>query len=121
MCHLILLLPVFALPVFWWLPLTLAGPIYAAVFGLSAWMYYYVIQAMRRPIETGSEELLHSTGEVISVDGRRLRVRIHGETWIAESDDELRRGDRVAVLAVDGLHLRVALHARDMHARVGSA
>ncbi|MEJ2346017.1 MAG: NfeD family protein [Gammaproteobacteria bacterium] len=87
MCHLILLLPVLALPVFWWLPLTLAGPVYAAVCGLSAWIYYYVIRAMRRPVETGSEELLHSTGEVISVDGRRLRVRIHGEVWAAESDD----------------------------------
>lgn len=121
MCHLILLLPVLALPVFWWLPLTLAGPVYAAVCGLSAWIYYYVIRAMRRPVETGSEELLHSTGEVISVDGRRLRVRIHGEVWAAESDDELRRGDEVSVLAVDGLRLRVAINGRELHAGAGSA
>jgi membrane protein implicated in regulation of membrane protease activity len=107
MCHLILLMPVFALAVFWIWPLAVAAPIYAVVSALSLWMYALVWQAMRRPVLIGAEELVHSTGEVMEVQGKTLRVRVHSEMWNAESRDSLRRGDRVQVIGITGLTLRV--------------
>lgn len=108
MCHLILLMPVFALAVFWIWPLAVAGPAYAAVAVLSLWMYVLIMQAMRRPVLSGTEELLHSFGEVVEVDGQTMRVRVHSELWNAESNDTLCSGDRVKVNGISGLILRVS-------------
>ncbi len=41
MCHLVLLLPVIALPLFWLLPLSVAGPLYGAAAALAGVVYYY--------------------------------------------------------------------------------
>lgn len=107
MCHLILLLPLIALPIFWLVPLVPALLIYGAVLLLSAWTYWFVMQSMRRPVETGKEELLHATGRVLEARGRSLQVRVHSENWSAVSPDRLKSGDTVEVVTVDGLNLRV--------------
>ena len=108
MCHLILLMPLFALVIFWIWPLGVAGPVYGAIAVLSLWMYVLIMQAMRRPVLSGAEELLNSFGEVVEVDGRAMRVRVHSELWNAESNDVLRSGDRVKVNGISGLILRVS-------------
>jgi membrane protein implicated in regulation of membrane protease activity len=108
MCHLILLLPLLALPSFWVVPLSLAVPAYAAVVALSVWMYVLIMRSMHRPLESGVEKLEHDEGEVIEASGKRAMVRVESEIWQARCDEELRRGDRVKVLAVEGLTLRVA-------------
>jgi membrane protein implicated in regulation of membrane protease activity len=108
MCHLILLLPLLALPIFWVVPLSLAVPAYAAVVALSVWMYVLIMRSMHRPLESGVEKLEHDEGEVIEASGKRAMVRVESEIWQARCDEELRRGDRVKVLAVEGLTLRVA-------------
>jgi inner membrane protein len=107
MCHLILLMPVLALAVFWIWPLSVAGPVYVVVAALSLWMYAVIMRAMRRPVVSGAEELVHSIGEVTEIQGNELRVRVHSELWNAESNDFLRRGDRVKVVGMRGLILRV--------------
>ena len=107
MCHLILLLPLISLPIFWLVPITAALPIYGAVFLVSVWVYWYVVQAMRRPVVAGREELLHATGHVLDAHGKTAHVRIHSEIWSAESADRLKVDDVVEVLDVDGLRLRV--------------
>jgi membrane-bound serine protease (ClpP class) len=101
------LTPVFALAVFWIWPLAVAGPVYTVVTVLSLWMYALVWRAMQRPVLGGSEELLHSIGEVMEVRGHALRVRVHSEIWNAESDAALQRGERVKVIGLTGLILRV--------------
>ena len=107
MFHLILLMPVFALAVFWIWPLTVAAPVYAAVALLSLWMYALIWRAMRRPVQAGAEELTHSIGEVMAVQEDGLRVRVHSEMWNAQSNDPLHRGDRVKVVGMAGLTLQV--------------
>ncbi len=107
MYHITLLMPVFALVVFWIFPLSTAGLIYAAIAALSIWMYVLIWRAMRRPIRAGAEELLNSVGEVMEVQGNSLRVRVHSEMWNAESKDTLQLGDRVKVVSITGLILRV--------------
>jgi membrane protein implicated in regulation of membrane protease activity len=107
MCHLILLLPVLALPLFWLAPLSIAVPAYLAIVILSGGIYFLAIRAMHRPVQIGVEALLHSRGEVLGTEGKLFRVRVNSEVWSAESSDTLRTGDRVEVLAIDGLRLRV--------------
>jgi membrane protein implicated in regulation of membrane protease activity len=107
MCHLILLLPLLALPLCWLVPLSIAVPVYAAVLVISGGSYFLAIRAVHRPVQIGVQALLHSRGEVLGRDGELFRVRVHSEVWSAESQDTLRPGDRVEVLAVDGLRLRV--------------
>jgi membrane protein implicated in regulation of membrane protease activity len=107
MYHFILLMPVFALAVFWILPRATAGPLYAAITVLALLMYAWIWWAMRRPVQAGAEELLHSDGEVMEVQGNSLRVRVHSEMWNAESKDSLHTGDRVKVVGIKGLVLSV--------------
>jgi membrane protein implicated in regulation of membrane protease activity len=108
MCHLILLMPVVALPIFWLLPLWLAGPLYAVVVLLSGALYAVVIRLMHRRAETGREGIIHASGVVERAEGDTLSVRIHGEHWMARCVGEpLAPGDPVEVVSIDGLTLGV--------------
>jgi membrane protein implicated in regulation of membrane protease activity len=107
MCHLLLLMPLVALPLFWFLPITIAAPIYAGVVALSAWLYVYVFKAWLRPVVTGKEYIINSTGEVIDAQGNRVHVRVHSEIWSAESSDTLQPGDRIIVTGLESLTLKV--------------
>lgn len=118
MCHLLLLLPLIALPVFWMAPITVALSIYVPILAVSLWLYWFVMQAMRRPVVAGREELLQATGQVLEVRGRSLQVRVHSEIWSAVSPDRLKPEDVVEVTGADGLTLRVR---RLDHAPAGMA
>ena len=107
MCHLVLLLPVLALPLFWLVPLSIAVPAYALVVVLSGGIYWLAVSAMRRPVQTGAESLAHRTGEVIAREDGVLRVRIHNEIWNAKSTDDLQPGDPIEVVAVEAMRLKV--------------
>ena len=107
MCHVLLLLPLVALPMFWIMPLAAALPVYGVVLALSAAIYWYAIEAMRRPVQTGAEGMVGEIGEVIESRGAKLFVRACSEIWHAESAAQLREGDRVKVVAVEDLTLRV--------------
>lgn len=107
MCHILLLMPLLALPLFWLLPLSIALPIYLAIVLLSAWLYLYVFKALSRPVVTGRQEMLHSTGTVVDVEGQSLHVRVHGEVWVAEASDKLLPGEKVVVTGMNGLTLKV--------------
>jgi len=86
-------------------------PLIFALSFISAGFFLFIIgaaiKARERPIVSGQEELLHTTGEVLGDFEGKGRIRIHGEVWLAESATPLRRGDRVQVVAVDGLVLKV--------------
>lgn len=107
MCHFLLFLPLLALPVFWIAPLAVALPVYGMVLASSAAIYWYAVQAMRLPAQTGAEGMVGETGEVIESRGANLFVRARSEIWHAESAAPLRGGDRVRVVAVEHLTLRV--------------
>lgn len=107
MCHFVLFLPLLALPVFWIAPLAVALPVYGMVLASSAVIYWYAVQAMRLPAQTGAEGMVGEIGEVIESRGANLVVRARSEIWHAESAAPLREGDRVKVVAVEDLTLRV--------------
>ena len=107
MCHLLLLLPIIALPVFWIWPMSVAVPVYAVASGISFAAYAAALKAMRRPVLTGREHMLGAKGQVVSTADGHMTAMIDGELWTATSDRELTVDDEVSVISLEGLKLRV--------------
>ncbi len=107
MCHLILLMPVLGLPLFWLLPLEYALPANTALWLISAFLYWLIRKAMRRPIQEGFQSLIGTEAEVVSkralAHSARYLVRAQGELWSAYSADALDVGERVNIVAVKGV------------------
>ena len=84
MCHVLLGLPLLALPVFWIWSLSVAAPVYGVVAVASLALYAYALKAMRMPRLNGAEAMVGASGTVaavgdqavvVGVDGLRLRAR----------------------------------------------
>lgn len=106
MCHLLLLLPVVALPVFWLLPLPAALPLYAVAAGIGVGFYLFAWKVYRTPPANGLHRLIGATGSVVSVGARSITLRVGGELWMANvQDGPLTLGQRAVVVRVDGLRL----------------
>jgi len=106
-CHLVLLLPVVGIGVFWLWPPPIAVPVYGLILLISAVVYNAMMVSMRQPAVTGREGLLHEIGEIVDASGEGLSVQVHGELWHATSPDGLRPRDLVEVMDVQGLTLSV--------------
>jgi membrane-bound serine protease (ClpP class) len=77
--------------------------------GFFAWIVSKALQARRREVHTGSEELVGAHGQVRSPLEPVGHVFVKGALWRARSDHaELAVGAEVVVEAVDGLTLTVA-------------
>lgn len=108
MCHVLLLLPVLALPVFWLWPPEVALPVYGAAAVVSLGVYAAVYWAWKTPLAHGPQTLLGATGTVVSLGERQVTLRIGGELWLAEVQGaSLSPGEDAVVVAVEGLRLTV--------------
>ncbi len=85
----------------------LIGSIAAVSAGLFLFVIMMLMRARQRAVVTGPEEMIDSRAEVIDWQGRKGRVRAHGEIWRAEADQELPPGQAVRVTDIDGLTLTV--------------
>ena len=65
------------------------------------------VKARRRPVVSGTEELIGSYGHVADWADRKGRVRVQGELWQASAAHTLEPGARVRIAAIDGLALTV--------------
>lgn len=108
LCHVLLLLPILALPVFWLWPLSVSVPVYSVTAGLSIALYVGALRAMRKPVLTGREHMVGAKGAVVATEGGHVTVNIDAELWTATSvTGPLGVGDEVRVVGIDGLKLRV--------------
>ena len=107
MCHIVLLFPLLALPIFWLAPLSIALPVYGAIFIVSIVIYIFTIRAMRLPVVTGPEALPHQVGTVLDQGPYQYRVQLHNEIWRARSEESLQPGDSIEVIAVESTILEV--------------
>ncbi len=113
MCHLILLMPVLGLPLFWLLPLGYALPINFVIWLISLFLYRLIHRAMMKPIQDGFQSLIGTEAEVVSkralTHSARYLVRAkgEGELWSAYSVDALEIGEWVNIAAVKGIGLMV--------------
>jgi membrane protein implicated in regulation of membrane protease activity len=110
MHHLILLLPVFGIVVFWLFPLNFAIPIYIVILVISGLMYWAVIRAIRKipresPSFVGDEAIVVS--RLGPLDEAQYMVEVHGELWGANSPDVLNVGETVIITNAKGIILSV--------------
>jgi membrane-bound serine protease (ClpP class) len=87
---------------------------YAIIAGFSAATAVFLVlvggtmmKARRRPVVSGREELIGSTGEVIADFQGEGWAHLHGETWRVRSREPMKTGQRVTVRSIDGLTLDV--------------
>ena len=71
------------------------------------------MKARKRPVVSGREEMLGSSGEVLEDCEREGWARVHSETWRITSAAPLKRGQRVRVTAMHGLQLHVVPDSTD--------
>ena len=67
----------------------------------------FAVRARQRPVRTGTEQMIGSTGEVVSWAQDEGHVHVHGETWAARSSQSLAKGQKVRVVSRAGLTLSV--------------
>jgi len=92
-------------------PIRVSWQVVAGLTALSAAFFAgilgFAMRARHRPVRTGSEEMIGSTGEVVSWTGDEGRVQVHGEIWAARSTHALAKGQKVRVISRTGLTLAV--------------
>jgi len=115
MCHLLLLLPVLALPVFWLWPLGVALPVYATAAAVSVAVYVLALKVWKAPLVNGTQALIGATGRVVRVGARDVTLQLGGELWTADIDGApLALGERAVVVAIEGLRLTARSRTRDV-------
>ena len=65
------------------------------------------VRARSRAVVSGREELVGSTGTLLSVDPDGAYARVHGESWRVRGPAALKPGDQIRVRRMDGLILEV--------------
>lgn len=107
MCHLLWLLPVLGLPLFWIFDFDTALPLYLGVLTLTGVMLYLTIQSIRQAPQSGSEGMRGEIVEVIEASGSRGRVRHHNTLWYVAAREPLKVGEKVCIIGNKGLCLIV--------------
>jgi membrane protein implicated in regulation of membrane protease activity len=115
MCHLLLVLPLLALPVWWLLPLRPAAEIYGVIVVVSGAMYYVALRMMHTPRAMDPDLIIGTRGRVVTNDHGRLQVQLKGEIWYARGASDLGTGETVEVTSRDGLTLGVSRWAGSAH------
>jgi len=125
MCHVILFLPAFALPVFWVFPLSTALPVYLSVVAISLFLYFKVFQAMHQSVQTGQEAMLKKRAMVIEDIDPEGKIFYAGEIWDATGKGKkFLKGEEVQIREFRGLRLvveeapveeTILKHARQAH------
>ena len=86
-------------------------PLIAAFALVSAGMLIMTVgmalKSRKRPVVSGSEELLGATGRALEGFDREGPVRVHGEVWRARTRTPLTAGQRVRISGREGLVLEV--------------
>ncbi len=108
-CHLIFIVPVLGLLLFWFLPLGYALPITIVIVLGAVFLYWLIRRAMRKPVQDGFQSLIGTEAEVVSSQASHhsarylVRSQSEGELWSAYSPDVLEIGEQVNVMAVKGI------------------
>ena len=90
--------PGYAVPWFLVVPIAIASALF--IFFVAG----MALKARRRPVVSGREELIGSSGEVLEdFDGKDGWARVHGENWRIRSGQPLVRGQKIRVVGMDGL------------------
>ena len=67
----------------------------------------YAVKTRRRPVVSGAEEMVGAIGEALEDFAAHGRILVHSESWMAQTDKPVRKGQPLRVVAIDGLTLKV--------------
>ena len=107
MQHLILLLPILALGLFFVFRWQIALILYVPILVGSLAVFLKVLQAQRKPRTTGEEAMVGAGAVVIEARKGEVLVEYQGEIWRAVSPVPLQPHEEVLIQAVNGLRLTV--------------
>ncbi len=108
MCHIVLLSPVLALPLFLFLPFRTAFPAYLTVVIATGFVYFKIIAAIKAKVRTGLEGMTEGEAVVIEDIDPEGKVKFENEIWAATAHGQrLRKGKRVRICGAEGLTLIV--------------
>lgn len=102
-CHLFLMMPLFGLAAFVFLPLATALPLYLAISAISLLIYAKIVKAMRAPVATGREGMIGQEALVVSELAPKGLINYRGELWKAISKEGFRPGERVRIVNLEGV------------------
>ena len=89
------------------IPWSIIATVTATSFAFFFFVIGMALQARRRPVVTGGEQLIGASGEIVDHAEGQWWARVHSENWRVRGEAHLRRGQRVRVTARDGLTLIV--------------
>lgn len=93
------------------IPIAVSWQVVAGLAALSAAFFAgvmgFAMRARHRPVRTGAEQMIGSTGEVVSWTETTGRVHVNGEMWEARSKQSFSKGQKVRVVSRTGLTLDV--------------
>ena len=108
MCHIVLFLPVFALPVFWFFPFSTALIIYLIIVGISLLLDFIILKAMMQKPIVGKEAMLGKTVDVIKDIAPEGKIKYASEIWNAMTDGRnFSVGEKVIIQGFWGLNIKV--------------
>ncbi len=89
------------------IPWSIIATVTATSFAFFFLVIGMALQARRRPVVTGGEQLIGASGEIVEHAQGQWWARVHGENWQVRSQADLQRGQRVRVVGRDALTLIV--------------
>jgi membrane-bound serine protease (ClpP class) len=89
------------------IPWTLIAPVAVVTAAFFLFVVGMALQARKRPVVTGREQMLGERGEIIEHADGLWWARVRSENWKVRSDTPLHRGQHVKVIGIDGLVLLV--------------
>ncbi len=75
--------------------------------GFFLWVIGMVVRIRRKKFVSGAEEMIGSIGEAMEDFEQQGMIRVHSESWKAQSTGPVNKGQKVEVLSMDGLKLRI--------------
>jgi membrane protein implicated in regulation of membrane protease activity len=107
MCHILFVLPLIGLILFWILPLQQAVLLYSLLLIVCSIFFWLMWKDFWRPVRTGVEGMVGSKAEVIRGRNGRSKVAFRGEIWDAVSHADLSAGQTVKITGVERMKLLV--------------
>lgn len=107
MCHILFVLPVIGLVLFWLLPVEQAVLLYSLLLIVCSVLFWLMWKDFWRPVRTGVEGMVGGKAEVIQNGKGIAKVFFKGETWDAISAEDLSVGETVEITGVERMRLVV--------------
>jgi membrane-bound serine protease (ClpP class) len=66
-----------------------------------------ILKSRRKPIVSGGEELIGTSGKITAIEDNEMWATVHGESWKATSRQTINTGENIRVIGLEGLTLIV--------------